>query len=88
MPKSQKEEPKEENLILLAKLGKRIKDLRIEKGYTNYEHFAYESGISRTQYGKYEIGDNLKFLTLVKILKAMNVSLTEFFAEGFEDLPK
>lgn len=88
MPKNEKEQPKEEDLILLAKLGKRIKDLRIKNGYTNYEHFAYESGISRTQYGKYEIGDNLKFLTLIKILKTMNVSLAEFFAEGFEELPK
>jgi transcriptional regulator with XRE-family HTH domain len=88
MPKKEKEQPNKEDLILLAKLGKRVKELRIQKGYTNYEHFAYDSGISRTQYGKYEVGDNLKFLTLIKILKTMNVSLTEFFAEGFEDLPK
>ncbi|MDX5347894.1 MAG: helix-turn-helix domain-containing protein [Hymenobacteraceae bacterium] len=68
---------------LLKKLGQRIKELRIKKGYTNYEHFAYEHGISRTQYGKYETGENVKFLTLVKILKGLDTSLEDFFSEGF-----
>jgi transcriptional regulator with XRE-family HTH domain len=75
-----KEEPK-----LLSKLATRIKTLRIQKGFTNYEHFANESGISRTQYGKYEVGENLKLLTLAKILKTMDISLKEFFSEGFEE---
>jgi len=88
MPKKEKERDHKDDVILLEKLGKRIKELRIDKGYTNYEHFAYDSGISRTQYGKYEVGDNLKFLTLIKILRTMNVSLDEFFADGFGDLPK
>ncbi|TCD28635.1 XRE family transcriptional regulator [Pedobacter psychrodurus] len=70
---------------LIAQLGKRLKKLRLQKGYTNYEHFANEHGISRTQYGRYETGDNLKFLTLCKILKGMDVSLKDFFEEGFED---
>lgn len=73
----------DEEKALLEKLGKRIKQLRQEKGYTNYEHFAYEHGISRTQYGKYETGENLKFLTLVKILKGLDVSLQDFFAEDW-----
>ncbi|RZM18299.1 MAG: XRE family transcriptional regulator [Pedobacter sp.] len=70
---------------LLAKIAARLKKLRIEKGFSNYEHFANESGISRTQYGKYEVGENLKILTLNKILRHLDVSLQEFFAEGFED---
>jgi transcriptional regulator with XRE-family HTH domain len=74
-----------DEIKLLGKLATRIKTLRIQKGFSNYEHFANESGISRTQYGKYEVGENLKILTLVKILKTMNISLKEFFSEGFED---
>lgn len=35
----------------LQKLGQRIKSLRIEKGYTNYEHFVYEHNIPRAQFG-------------------------------------
>ena len=69
----------------LEKLGNRIRALRIKGGYSNYEHFAYEIGISRSQYGKYEKGHNLTFLTLVKILKGLDISLEEFFSEGFEE---
>lgn len=70
---------------LLAKLAARLKKLRIEKGYSNYEHFANDSGISRTQYGKYEVGENMKILTLHKILQHLDISLKDFFAEGFDD---
>lgn len=69
---------------LLTRLGKRIKKLRQEKGYTNYEHFAYEHGISRTQYGKYETGENIKFITLVRVLKGLDVSLKDFFSQDFQ----
>ena len=65
-------------------LGKRIRDLRKKKGYDSHEKFAYEHGISRSQYGRYEKGYNLKFNSLLKILEALDVSLAEFFAEGFE----
>jgi transcriptional regulator with XRE-family HTH domain len=72
----------DEEQELLKRLGQRIKELRIKKGYTNYEHFAYEQGISRTQYGNYETGENMKFLTLIKVLKGLDVSLSEFFSEN------
>ncbi len=68
----------------LKKLGKRLKELRIKKGYTNYEYFAFENNIGRAQYGKYETGGNIQFDTLVKILKALDISLKDFFAEGFD----
>lgn len=68
----------------LKKLGKRLKELRIEKGFSNYEHFAYEIDISRTQYGKYEAGGNIQFDTLLKILKFHKITLKEFFSEGFD----
>ena len=61
------------------------KQLRIAKGYTNYEQFAYEHNIARAQYGRYEKGSDLRFSSLLKVLKAMNISLAEFFSEGFEE---
>jgi len=67
------------------KLGERLKYFRKLKGFTNYERFAYEINISRTQYGKYEAGGNIKFSTLIKILDHLNISLKDFFAEGFDD---
>jgi transcriptional regulator with XRE-family HTH domain len=65
-------------------LGERIKQLRIERGYSSYEYFAYEHGISRAQFGRYERGEDLRFSSLVKVIKAFDISLKEFFSEGFD----
>ena len=73
-----------DNEIYLKQLGERLKKLRIEKGYSNYEYFAYEHNIGRAQYGKYETGGNIQFDTLVKIIKFHNMTLKEFFSEGFD----
>ena len=47
----------------LNQLGKRLRYFRKKVGYTNYEHLAHDVGISRSQYGKYENGGNIKFST-------------------------
>lgn len=67
----------------LIKLGKRIKQLRIAKGYTSYEYFAYEHNISRAQFGRYEKGEDLRYSSLLKVIRAFDISLEEFFNEGF-----
>lgn len=69
----------------LKKLGARIKSLRIGKGYSSYEYFAYEHNISRAQFGRYERGEDLRFSTLIKILNAFDIDLKDFFSEGFTD---
>lgn len=76
--KSAKQLSKEE---ALQRLAKRIKQLRIEKGYTSYEYFAYEHNISRAQFGRYERGEDLRFSSLLKVCNALGVSLEEFFKE-------
>ncbi len=70
--------------IQLDNLGKRIKEVRKEKGYDNYEQFAFDNELPRAQYGRYEKGHDLRFSSLIKVLKAMNISLKEFFGEGFD----
>ncbi|WP_330744919.1 helix-turn-helix domain-containing protein [Chryseobacterium sp. CP-77] len=70
---------------ILKKLGKRIRKLRIAKGYSSYEYFAYEHNISRAQFGRYEKGEDLRFSTLAKIIYAFDMTLEEFFSEGFEE---
>lgn len=67
-------------------LGERIKSLRKQKGYTNSEYFAYDHKIPRAQLGRYERGEDLRFTSLVRIVKAFDMSLEEFFSEGFEDI--
>jgi len=68
----------------VKKLAKRIKSLRIQKGYTNYEYFAYDNELPRAQYGRYEKGEDLRFTSLAKIARAFGMSLKEFFSEGFD----
>lgn len=57
----------------------RLKELRKEKGYSNYEHIAFELGMSRSAYWRLESGVNFELKTLVKICKLLNVTLEEFF---------
>ncbi|MEL6557030.1 MAG: helix-turn-helix transcriptional regulator [Bacteroidota bacterium] len=70
--------------IELNKLAERIRSLRIQRGYSNYENFAYEHKIPRAQYGRYEKGEDLRYSSLVKIVKAFDMTMTEFFSEGFD----
>ena len=67
----------------LVKLGARIKTLRIKAGYASYETFAYEHGLPRAQYGRYEQGKDLRFSSLVRVVSAFGISLAEFFEDGF-----
>jgi len=70
--------------VFLQKVGARMRQLRVEKGYTNYEHFAYDHNIGRAQYGKYEKGrDDLRLSSLFKVLESLNISFEEFFGDGF-----
>jgi transcriptional regulator with XRE-family HTH domain len=68
----------------LKKLGDRLRVIRKEKGYKNHEKFAYDSDISRSQYGRYEKGTDMRISSLLKILNVHKMSLSEFFEKGFE----
>jgi transcriptional regulator with XRE-family HTH domain len=63
----------------LGALGKKLQEVRREKGYKNYETFAFENEIPRTQYGRYERGQDLKVSSLLKVLNALDVTASEFF---------
>jgi transcriptional regulator with XRE-family HTH domain len=78
-----KQELTKEEKKNLKKFGDRLKYFRTKAGFSNYEHFAYEHELNRTQYGGYEAGKNIEFITLTRILKAMNVTFEEFF-NGFD----
>lgn len=68
----------------VRKVGDRMKQLRVSKGYTSYETFAYEHDIPRAQYGRYENGEDLKYSSLLKVTKALGISIKDFFSEGFD----
>lgn len=78
--KSKKSPRYKDGEATLERIGKRLKEIRKEKGYDNYEKFAYENDIPRAQYGRYERGiSDLRLTSLTKILDAFDMTLEEFF---------
>ena len=73
----------QEELIAIAL---RLKELRKAKGYSNYEHIAFDLEMSRSAYWRLETGVNFELKTLIKICRLLDVSLDEFF-KGIE-IPK
>jgi len=68
----------------LKRLGKRIRHFRKAKGYSNYDIFCFKHGFARSSYSRMERGENLRMSSLFKVLDALEVSLKDFFEEGFE----
>lgn len=69
-------------------IAERLRELRKVKGYTNYEHIAFDLGMSRSAYWKLESGSNFELKTLIKICKVLNVTLEEFFTGIKSPSPK
>ena len=63
----------------LQVIATRLKELRKSKGYSNYEHIAFELGMSRSAYWRLETGVNFELKTLIKICRLLDISLEEFF---------
>lgn len=67
----------------LLELGRKLKQFRKLKGYSNHETLANDLDMTRSQYWEYENGKkNITIFTLKKILDKLNVSLQEFFMSG------
>ncbi|KOF04157.1 hypothetical protein OB69_04030 [Roseivirga seohaensis subsp. aquiponti] len=61
------------------KVGAKIKQLRIDGGYTSYENFAVANSLDRKQYWRVEKGANIRLNTLLDILNIHKITLEEFF---------
>jgi transcriptional regulator with XRE-family HTH domain len=64
----------------IKKLGARLRYLRIQAGYTSAETFAYEKGISRALYGRYERGKDLRYSSLVRLANCFNMTVAEMLS--------
>jgi len=65
----------------LVKLGKRIRELRQAKGYSQ-ESFASAASLDRSYMGAVERGErNVAALNLIKIAKTLDVEVGELFPE-------
>lgn len=69
------------DLEVLRQIGVGLKQLRKERGYSNYHKLAYDMGMHHSQYGDYENGKNMNVLTLLRILRFHELSLKEFISQ-------
>lgn len=63
----------------MLKIGAKLRELRIKKGYKSYENFAFDHGMTRQTVGRAEQGKNITIETLIKILRIHKITLEEFF---------
>ena len=56
----------------------RLKELRKAKGYSNYEHIAFDLEMSRSAYWRLETGANFELKKLIKIYRLLEISLEDF----------
>lgn len=82
MTKAKIKTPKEKTQEVLL-LAERIKQLRKERGYSSQETFAYDNNYTLSYYSRLERGEDIRFTSLVKVCKALNVELNTFFSKGF-----
>jgi transcriptional regulator with XRE-family HTH domain len=65
---------------VLERFGQRIKELRRQKGMTQ-EQLADKAHLHNTYIGSVERGEkNISMINIEKIVKALGVSLSEFFS--------
>lgn len=65
--------------MIEEKVGKRIKELR-NKLNISQEELGFRSGVHRTYIASLEVGKrNISIATLEKIVKALEISFSEFF---------
>lgn len=65
----------------LLEIGHQLRRLRVAKGYSSYESFAFDYELPRVGYGRHEQGVNLTLKSLLRLLDIHQISLAEFFAD-------
>lgn len=63
----------------ILQIGEKLRKIRIDRGYSSHEFFAWEHNIPRVQYWRMEKGSNFTIRTLLRVLDAHEMSLQEFF---------
>lgn len=76
------QEISEKTLHLAVVLGSYIKELRIKKGHISRKKFADEYDLNDSNLSKIERGlIKAKFITIIKILQALDITPSEFMKE-------
>ena len=65
---------------LKTMIGDTFHEMRKAKGFTSYEDFANEHGLSRVHYYQMEKGTNCTLKSLVRVLNAHELDIFMFFS--------
>jgi len=65
--------------LRIQKIADKLKELRIERGYSSHENFAWDNNLNRVQYWRIEKGTNITMKTLLSVLDIHKITLGEFF---------
>jgi len=66
---------------MITRIANKIRKLRIQKGYSSHESFAWDYNLNRVQYWRIEKGTNITLKTLITILYIHKITLSEFFKD-------
>jgi transcriptional regulator with XRE-family HTH domain len=62
----------------LVRFGKRVRQLRVEKGFSSQEAFADKCGLDRTYIGGIERGErNVSLVNVAKIAHALGMTISQ-----------
>jgi len=68
------------NSEILKRFGKRVRELRIQKGFTSQMDFALKTKLDRTYIGGIERGErNVSLENIQKISRTLDIKLEELF---------
>ena len=82
---AKKKTPKDSDIPDTQKLANRIKQLRKIRGYSNSLTFSIDNDLNPSQFARYESGQgNITWKNLMKVIRALDVDVSEFFSEGFD----
>ena len=75
-------ESTEEKNQRLIRIGEKIRQLRkANDDYKNYEVFAFSHKINKVTLQRIECGENYNMESLLKVLDALGIKLSEFFSD-------
>ena len=63
----------------LKEIGIILRELRIKKGYTSAENFSYDFELNRTNYWRWENGQNITLKNMFRICEIHEISPKDFF---------
>jgi len=63
----------------LKKIGNILRELRLKKGYSSAENFSYDFELNRSNYWRWENGQNMTLKTIFRICDIHEISIKDFF---------